>query len=377
MGGEWFIAWEEEDASDSEIHYSRRNADGTGISSAALTNDTTWNWHGRIASNDSIIGLTYIIDTEPYFRAFNPDGSWATSLLKLETTPDCRTTGIASTGSEWGVVWQEADIYDNPPDLKFQRVDAFGGATGTVINVTNNEWDSWMPGIDWASDRWGLSYTENVDWGNADVYGAVIGCGSVGSGIPSAPRNLVAQAYCSLLFIGWIDTSPNEESFVLERSVNGGAFSTLATLGPDDHFYFDLDVSAVNTYAYRVKASNGSGDSDYSNASAARSPEDCPITDIFIESLAYNPDGTITVTWTDISWQEYVDIYRGQLNGDFSVYDTIVDCTWDAESGTYTTTFTQEGADFYYYVAPKINSGNFFGYDSEGEERTPAGPLCF
>ncbi|HAR98653.1 MAG TPA: hypothetical protein DCS11_07150 [Syntrophus sp. (in: bacteria)] len=377
LGGEWFIVWEEEDATDSEIHYSRRNADGTAISSSALTNDGTWNGFGRIAANDSLIGLTYIIGTEPYFRAFNPDGSWATTLQKLDTTPDCRATDIATTGNEWGAVWQEAPVYDDPPDVGFQRIDSSGNPVGGSINVTANDWDSWGPRIAWASDRWGLSYTENINWSNANAYGAVIECGSVGSAPPSAPRNLGVLEFCSLLAVHWIDTSPDEDAFVLERSVNGGSFSILATLPANAYFYLDEGVSASNAYAYRVKASNGSGDSDPSNTSPDHSPDDCPITDLLIESAEYNPDGTITFTWTGIDWQNYVDVYRGNLDGNLDIYDTIVDCTFDAETGTYTTTFSQEAVtNYFYYIAPKIGGGNFFGYDSEGQERSPTGPLC-
>jgi len=48
----------------------------------------------------------------------------------------------------------------------------------------------------------------------------------------------------------------NKDSFLLERSVNGGAFETLATIQGKD-YYLDTKVRPENRYAYKVKNLEG------------------------------------------------------------------------------------------------------------------------
>ncbi len=64
--------------------------------------------------------------------------------------------------------------------------------------------------------------------------------------------------------INWIDNSLTEEGVVVERSDNGGAYSQIASLASDTISYTDDSVSVDNDYAYRIKAYNHWGDSQYS-----------------------------------------------------------------------------------------------------------------
>ena len=91
---------------------------------------------------------------------------------------------------------------------------------------------------------------------------------------PAAPSSLG----CSLvggndIQLTWIDNSDNEQVFVLERSIDGGAFGILSdTIAPNTENYTDQDVPTQHTYSYRVKARNGNGDSGYSNTISQNVP---------------------------------------------------------------------------------------------------------
>ena len=87
---------------------------------------------------------------------------------------------------------------------------------------------------------------------------------------PSAPAGLLASVIgSSQVNLAWSDTSSNETGFKVERSANGGGFVEIASLGANATGHSDTTVSAGNSYAYRVKAYNGLGDSAYSNTANA------------------------------------------------------------------------------------------------------------
>lgn len=107
-----------------------------------------------------------------------------------------------------------------------------------------------------------------IDYDHADWAGARF-VRSAPSLIPAAPSNLTASANTTQVTLGWFDNSSNETGFSIERSVNGGQFSVLQSVGANVIGYVDSAVSAGNTYTYRVSAFNGSGTSSPSNTASA------------------------------------------------------------------------------------------------------------
>lgn len=85
---------------------------------------------------------------------------------------------------------------------------------------------------------------------------------------PAAPSGLTASGKKGAIALAWTDNSSNESGFLLERSVNGGAFGPLAQLGANVRTYNDTNVTKNRTYAYRVRAFNADGNSAYSNVAS-------------------------------------------------------------------------------------------------------------
>jgi FtsP/CotA-like multicopper oxidase with cupredoxin domain len=121
---------------------------------------------------------------------------------------------------------------------------------------------------------------------------------------PAAPTNLAADVLsASQVNLDWTDNASNETGFVIERSVNGGAFALLATLPADTVTYIDATVAVPNSYTYRVAATNGAGLSAYSNeatvsVTAPPAPTNLSATNITRTGLTLNwiynllqPDG--------------------------------------------------------------------------------------
>ncbi|MGH9363080.1 MAG: PA14 domain-containing protein, partial [Thermoanaerobaculia bacterium] len=88
---------------------------------------------------------------------------------------------------------------------------------------------------------------------------------------PAAPSGLAAAAASkSQINLSWTDNSTNETSFKIERSRDNASFSQIAQVGANTTAYSDTGLRRNALYYYRVRASNASGDSAYSNTASAR-----------------------------------------------------------------------------------------------------------
>ena len=86
---------------------------------------------------------------------------------------------------------------------------------------------------------------------------------------PLAPSNLFAYALSgSQIFLVWKDNSDNEQGFKIERD-DGSGFIELTTVSANQTSYLDQGLSSNSFYAYRVRAYNSAGDSDFTNTASA------------------------------------------------------------------------------------------------------------
>jgi transcriptional regulator CtsR len=79
------------------------------------------------------------------------------------------------------------------------------------------------------------------------------------------PTNLTVTEVSDGVELNWVDNSNNELGFEIERSENGGSFSLINTTGANISSYVDLNVTQSNAYEFRIRATNDSGTSNYSN----------------------------------------------------------------------------------------------------------------
>ncbi|NDJ84495.1 MAG: fibronectin type III domain-containing protein [Chloroflexi bacterium] len=82
----------------------------------------------------------------------------------------------------------------------------------------------------------------------------------------SAPTDLSADVVStSQIDLTWTDNANDETGYEVERSIDGGAWTTLAVLAANSEAYSDTTVSYGNEYRYRVRAERSGVYSDYSN----------------------------------------------------------------------------------------------------------------
>ncbi len=86
-------------------------------------------------------------------------------------------------------------------------------------------------------------------------------------GIPDTPGDLSATKVSdSQIDLSWTDNSTDEDGFSIERRTSAGSFAEIDTTPADTATYSDMNVSAGNTYHYRVRSFiNTIGYSSYSN----------------------------------------------------------------------------------------------------------------
>ncbi len=123
---------------------------------------------------------------------------------------------------------------------------------------------------------------------------------------PAAPSGLTATAGgVDSVALGWSDTSNNETGFKIERKTDTGSFVEIGTVGAGVTTYDDNGLDASTQYTYRVRATNGVGDSAYTaNVSATTDAVPTAPADPGNLAAAANSATQITVTWTDNSSNE-------------------------------------------------------------------------
>ena len=87
----------------------------------------------------------------------------------------------------------------------------------------------------------------------------------------AAPSSLTATAISSsAINLAWTDTSSGETGFKIERKKGTlGSWAQVATVGANVTSYADTGLASGTSYSYRVRASDGSSDSAYSNTASA------------------------------------------------------------------------------------------------------------
>jgi fibronectin type 3 domain-containing protein len=87
---------------------------------------------------------------------------------------------------------------------------------------------------------------------------------------PAAPSDLTAAGISSWqASLSWTDNADDETAFRVERSIDGANFTEVGQVGTDVTSFTDSGLAPNTEYFYRVRATNGAGDSDASNTAAA------------------------------------------------------------------------------------------------------------
>ncbi len=258
------VSWtDSSDNEDSFIIY-RSTTLGENYTPAAVTdaNVTSYNDTGLVHST------TYYY----YVTAVNAAGESLLSNVDSDTTDTlpvpAAPTGLAATPlSPTSMVLTWTDNASNESGFKIYRSTVSGSGYGQVGSMGPGA-TSWRD----AGLTAQTTYYYRVTAFNGDGESGYVQASNTtqaASAAPAAPSGLSAAALSSTgIALSWADNSADEDGFKVERGTFAtGPFNQVATVTAAS--YSDSGLSAGTTYYYRVRAYNGSGNSDYCPVASA------------------------------------------------------------------------------------------------------------
>jgi fibronectin type 3 domain-containing protein len=188
--------------------------------------------------------------------------------------------------------------------------------------------------------------------------------GGVAVAPPLAPTNALAVLQTGpQVRLTWTDNATTETSFLVERSVDGGAFVFLAQVAARSNTgttaYVDKAVSPGRGYQYRVAATNAGGTSAYatSNAIDAGFPPAAP-SNLTGSAVRSGRRATVTLKWVDNATTETGFTIERATNPTFTVGLTTINVAANAVTNTQSNLY--RGVTYYF----RIKSRNLTGFSA-------------
>ena len=221
----------------------------------------------------------------------------ATTLLDAPAAPSNLTiTSLLS--NQVSLSW--SDNSNNETGFKIQRKT---GVTGTYVDIRTTAANVTSYTDSTVTD--GTLYYYRVSATNATGDSAFSNEAS-GTTPLAKPTSATATAVSSSqINLTWVDNSASETGYKIERKTTvTGTYAQIAQVGANVQSYSDTNGLAANTkYYYRIRATNGTIDSDYSNEPSATTFLDAPAapSNLTITSLLSNQ---VSLSWSDNSNNE-------------------------------------------------------------------------
>ncbi len=279
------------------------------------------------------------VDTKTGTATWSDNSANETGFTLLRATDPGFVTGLQTVALGPNTTMYVDTTYKNNTTYYYKVI---------ANNVVGDTWDYTNPAI-----NEGASFP-TLDLTSAS---ATLMVGAAAPTAPSAPTNVVATLQAGpQINLTWKDNSNNETGYVVQRSLNGGAFSNLVTLANNTTKYLDTAVTAPNTYSYQVCAVNGGG-SACSTPTPVVSLANLPAAPSMVMASVSNlkkSSATITVSWTDNATNETGFTVRRATDAAFS--QNLVTATVKANITTLSQSVNR-GQSLYYCVQATNGTG--------------------
>jgi hypothetical protein len=253
--------------------------------------------------NDNNVNTKYYIEQSVLWIGYQSPYTALVTQYSVTSANDASDRDPKSwtlQGSNNGSTWTTLDTRTNQTfAARFQANSySFSNTTGYLyyrLNITANN---------------GAGATQLSEW---KLLGSASG--------PAAPAfNGITTPGNGVYTINWFDNSNDETGFELQRSSDGGSFSTIATLSANLHSYLDSSLSAATVFTYRVRAINAAGVSSYATTTLTT-----PTPNASAKDLTNFTDGVLTDQYSTTGVE---GIAKAIDNTAYSKYLTTHNATW-------------------------------------------------
>jgi titin len=330
----------------------------------------------NVTSFSNISGLSP--NTQYFYRvrANNASGNSAFSNEANATTlagPPTAPSGLAATAmssSRIDLAWT-----DNSGDEDGFKIERKTGAAGSYVQITKVGANvTSFSNISGLSPNTEYFYRVRAYSANGNSAFSNEANATTLAGPPTAPSGLAATAMSSSrIDLAWTDNSNNEDGFKIERRLSSTAtYTEIATVGANVTSFSSTGLSPNTGYTYRVRASNISGNSAYSNEASATTLRTPPAKPSNLTAAAVS-SSQIDLEWTDNSGNE--DGFKiERKTGAAGTYAEIA--TVGANVKSFSNTGLSAGTQYFYRVRAFNNGGNS-GYSNEANATTlPTAPTA-
>ena len=285
-----------------------------------------------------------------------------TGLQVVISSPPIAPTGLSATvasGCEIDLSWTNNATNATSIEILRSTDNSHFTQVGAVANNVTNYVDTGLPP--------GTTYYYHVVANNADGNSPnsnTVQASTQAAQPPAVPGNLTAVGIATnQISLTWMDNSGNEDGFNIERSTNGGNYSTIAIAAASVTSYLDTNLLAGKTYYYRAQAFRSCwGNSAYTApVTATTLVPPAPVTPVGLVAIPGNTK--IALSWLPSSGANSYNLKRATTSG--GPYGNIasLNVTNDSDGGLVNGTV-------YYYVVSAVNAGGE-GDDSAEVAATP------
>jgi titin len=324
-----------------------------------------------VAADITVYSSTGLSGNSEYFyrvRAYNSDGnSNYADEASATTNPDAPAapsslTATVTSNTEVNLAWTDNSDSENgfTIEIKLASDTSFTEIDSVAANVTSYLSTGLNPNTPYVYRVRAFNITGNSAYSNEAN-------ATTDPEPPLAPSGLTATAISNTqIDLAWTDNSGNESEFLIEFKLSSAAtFTPLATVGANVTSYSSTGLSGNTAYTYRVRASNATGVSSYSNNASATTLVDPPAAPSSLTATAVSTT-QIDLAWADNSSNEDGFKIERKAAGDTAftqIAAVAADVTSYSDSGL-------TGNTQYFYRVRSHRSGSHSAYSNEADTTT-------
>ena len=195
--------------------------------------------------------------------------------------------------------------------------------------------------------------------------------------VPNAPTALTATAVSSSqINLTWQDNSGDESNFKLERKINAGGYSVIATIPANVTSFADAALTPGTSYTYRISAASAAGTSQPSNEASAATVQ---LTPPATPSLVSPSNNAMTTNLTPVlSWNNVANaVNYGVQVSTVPTFSNMVTSQVGLTATNYTIPANNLnfGSQYYWRVNAIDIAGNTSNWSAVNSFTTPTAPV--